>query len=115
DSIASAKSNLSKLNATQLDAMQKILGLNPSWQEQPDVLKESLSQTGPTAPTSTNPGFLSDCSGAAGLGDPRGLFYSTWAALQAASLANAVASSLPDGADYFPALIVAGVAFGVTN
>jgi hypothetical protein len=30
-------------------------------------------------------------------------------------VANAVASSLPDGADYFPALIVAGVAFGVTN
>ena len=114
-SIAVAKSNLSNLNGAQLDAMQKILGLNPAWEEQPDVLRESLSQTGPTAPTSAAAGFLSDCSDSASLGDARGLFYSSWAAAQAASVANAVASSLPDGVDYFPALIVAGVAFGVTN
>jgi hypothetical protein len=120
-SIAAAKSNLSKLNGVQLDAMQKILGLNPTWQEQPDVLRQILEQesstvqTGPTAPTANPPGFLSDCSDSATLGDPRGLFYSTWAALQVASVANAVASSLPDGVEYTPGLIVAGVAFGVAN
>ena len=113
-SIDAAESNLSSLNGVQLDAIQKILGLNPGWQEQPNVLREGLSQTGPTAPTSTPaPGILTDCT--ADLGDARGLFYSTWAVAQAASVANAVASSLPDGVDYFPALIVAGVAYGVTN
>ena len=95
--------------------MQKILGLNPAWQEQPNVLRENLSQTGVTALSSTAAGFLSDCSDSASLGDPRGLFFSTWAAAQAASLANAVASSLPDGVNFTPGLIVAGVAFGVSN
>ena len=114
-SIAVARSNLSNLNGVQLDAMQKILGLNPAWEEQPDVLRESLSQTGPTAPSSTAAGFLSDCSDSASLGDTRGLFYSSWGAAQAAGVANAVASSLPDGANFAPALIVAGVAFGVAN
>jgi hypothetical protein len=114
-SIAVAKSNLSNLDGAQLDAMQKILGLNPSWEEQPDVLRESLSQTAPTTPTSAAAGFLSDCSDAGSLGDARGLFYSTWAAAQAASVANAVASSLPDGVNFAPGLIVAGVAFGVAN
>jgi hypothetical protein len=121
-SITVAKSNLSNLNGTQLDAMQKILGLNPTWQEQPDVLRQALSQESSTTQTgSTNTsstpaaGFLSDCSGAASLGDARGLFYSTWAAAQAASVANAVASSLPDGVNFAPGLIVAGVAFGVAN
>jgi hypothetical protein len=60
-------------------------------------------------------GFLSDCSDSASLGDARGLFYSTWAAAQAAGAANAVASSLPDEVSYTPGLIVAGVAFGVAN
>src|ERR1051326_3760102 len=120
-SIAVAKSNLSRLNSTQLAAMQKILGLNPTWQEQPNVLRQALAQEassaqGPSTNTSsTNAGFLSDCSGAAGLGDPRGLFYSTWAAAQAASVGNAVASSLPDGVNFAPGLIIAGVAFGVAN
>jgi len=114
NSIAVAKSNLSNLDATQLDAMQKVLGLNPSWEEQPNVLREGLSQTGPTAPTSTPaPGILTDCT--TDFGDARGLFYSTWAAAQAASVANAVASSLPDGVNFAPGLIVAGVAFGVAN
>ncbi len=114
-SIAFAKSHLSNLNSVQLDAMQSILGLSPGWEEQPNVLRDNLSQTGPTAPTSTPAGFLSDCSDSASLGDPRGLFYSTWAAAQAASVANAVASSLPDGVNFAPGLIVAGVAFGVAN
>jgi hypothetical protein len=118
--IAAAKSNLSNLNGTQLDAMQAILGLNPSWEEQPDVLRQNLSQESSTAQTTSAattppPGFLSDCSDSANLGDTRGLFYSSWAATQAAGISNAVASSLPDGANFAPALIVAGVAFGVTN
>jgi hypothetical protein len=118
--IADAKSNLSNLNGVQLDAMQAILGLNPSWEEQPDVLRQNLSRefsTAQTTSTATTPpaGFLSDCSDSANLGDTRGLFYSSWAATQAAGIANAVASSLPDGANFAPALIVAGVAFGVTN
>jgi hypothetical protein len=118
--IAAAKSKLSNLNGTQLDAMQAILGLNPSWEEQPDVLRQNLSQESSTAQTTSAattppPGFLSDCSDSANLGDTRGLFYSSWAATQAAGISNAVASSLPDGANFAPALIVAGVAFGVTN
>ena len=64
---------------------------------------------------SPGPGFLSDCSDSASLGDTRGLFYSSWAAAQAAGIANAVASSLPDEVSYTPGLIVAGVAFGVAN
>jgi hypothetical protein len=119
--IAGAKSNLSKLSGTQLDAMEAILGLNPSWEEQPDVLRRNLSREFSTAPITSmatssivpGHGFLSDCS--ENLGDARGLFYSTWAAAQAAGIANAVASSLPDEVSYTPGLIVAGVAFGVAN
>ena len=121
--IAGAKSNLSKLSGTQLDAMQAVLGLNPSWEEQPDVLRRSLSREFSTAPITSmatssivpGHGFLSDCSDSASLGDARGLFYSSWAAAQAAGIANAVASSLPDEVSYTPGLIVAGVAFGVAN
>jgi hypothetical protein len=119
--IAGAKSNLSKLSGTQLDAMEAILGLNPSWEEQPDVLRRNLSRefsAAPMAATATSSivpghGFLSNCS--ENFGDARGLFYSTWAAAQAAGVANAVASSLPDEVSYTPGLIVAGVAFGVAN
>jgi hypothetical protein len=121
--LAAARANLSKLSGTKLDAMEAVLGLNPSWEEQPDVLRRNLSRefsTAPMAATATSSivpghGFLSDCSDSASLGDARGLFYSTWAALQVAGAANAVASSLPDEVSYTPGLIVAGVAYGVAN
>jgi len=121
--LAAAKANLSKLSGTQLDAIEAVLGLNPSWEKQPDVLRRQLSRefsTGPITAMATSSivpghGFLSDCSDSASLGDARGLFYSTWAAAQAAGAANAVASSLPDEVSYTPGLIVAGVAFGVAN
>jgi hypothetical protein len=121
--LAAAKANLSRLSGTQLDAIEAVLGLNPSWEEQPDMVRRQLSRefsTGPITAMATSSivpghGFLSDCSDSASLGDARGLFYSTWAAAQAAGAANAVASSLPDEVSYTPGLIVAGVAFGVAN
>jgi hypothetical protein len=120
--LAVARNHLPALNGAQLDAMQAILGQNPSWAEQPNVLRRALSQSSFTqqrnaqSSTSSNPpGIISDCSDFDSLGDTRGLFYSSWAATQAASAANAVASSLPDGANFTPALIVAGVAYGVAN
>jgi hypothetical protein len=94
--------------------MQGVLSQNTSWQDQPKVLEQNLSGTGIKAPSTAAPaGFLSDCT--ASLGDPRGLFYGYWAAAQVASLANAVASGMPDGADFVAADIIAGVAFGVAN
>src|SRR5262249_6006703 len=110
----------SGLNGAQLDAMKAILGQNPSWAEQPNVLRRALSQSSvkPRAKSATAanpPGIISDCSDFDSLGDVRGLFYSSWGAAQAASAANAVASSLPDGANFAPALLVAGIAYGVAN
>ncbi len=119
--LAVAKSNLSKLNGPQLDTMQAIIGLNPSWAEQPNVLRENLSdvptaQTTSAAPSTSNPaGYLSDCSDSANLGEARGLFYSYWAAAQAASAAYAVASAIPDDINFVPGLIAAGVTYGVLN
>jgi hypothetical protein len=49
------------------------------------------------------------------VGGPKGLFYAYWAAAQVASAANAVASGMPDGVDFAPALIIAAVIFGVAN
>jgi hypothetical protein len=118
--LAYAKSHLSGLSGAQLDDMQAILGQNPSWAKQPEVLQRALPQSSSArvlSPASTpypSP-ILSDCSDVAGLGDSRGLFYSAWAATQAAGVANAVASSLPDGVNFAPGLIVAGVAYGVAN
>jgi hypothetical protein len=119
--LAVAKSNLSKLNGPQLDAMQAIIGLNPSWAEQPNVLRQNLSeistaQTASAAPTASIPaGFLSDCSDKANLGEAKGLFYGYWAAAQAANAASAVASAIPSGVEYAPGLIAAGVVYGVLN
>ena len=56
--------------------MQAVLGLNPSWEEQPDVLRRNLSQEFSTAPITSmatssivpGHGFLSDCSDSASLG-----------------------------------------------
>jgi hypothetical protein len=121
--LAYARNHLSGLNGTQLDAMQAILGQNPSWAAQPAALTRALSQTQSTlvherSTTSSTPypsPILSDCSNVNSLGDVRGLFYSSWAANQAAAAANAVASSLPDGVNFAPGLIVAGIAYGVAN
>ena len=56
---------------------------------------------------------MSDCS--EDLGDAKGLFYSYWAAAQAASVAYAVASAIPDDLSYTPGLIAAGIVYGTTN
>jgi hypothetical protein len=58
-------------------------------------------------------GIYSDCE----ISQPniRGLFYSAWAATQVAGAAGAVASGIPDAADYPYLTIAAGVAFGVAN
>ena len=99
--------------------MQAILGRNPSWAEQPNVLRQALldlstAQTRSAAlSTSIAPGYVSDCS--EDLGDAKGLFYSYWAAAQAASVAYAVASAIPDDLSYTPGLIAAGIVYGMTN
>ena len=122
NALAYAKGHLSGLSGAQLDAMQAILGQNPSWAKQPEVLRQALPQStaiaherSTTSSAPYPPPILSACSDVAGLGDTRGLFYSAWAATQAAGAANAVASSLPDGVNFAPGLIVAGVAYGVAN
>jgi len=119
--LAYARNHLSGLNGAQLDDMQAILGQNPSWAKQPDVLRQALPQVSSAHEKSTlsstpypSP-IISKCPDVAGLGDTRGLFYSAWAATQAAGAANAVASSLPDGVNFAPGLIVAGVAYGIAN
>src|SRR5205809_2713184 len=89
--LAVARSHLSALNGTQLDAMQAILGKNPAWAGQPNALRQALSQSsfvqaGATATSSNPPGILSDCKDFDSLGDERGLFYSSWAAAQAAGI-----------------------------
>lgn len=112
--IAVAEQQIPLLTAAELDAMQGILGTSPTWQKQPTILQQRLSQVSTAAPAAAAPaGFLSDCS--ASLGDPRGLFYGYWIAAQVASAANAVASGMPDGVDFVAADIIAGVIFGVAN
>jgi hypothetical protein len=117
--LAVAKSNLSNLNGAQLEAMQRILGLDPAWADQPNALRQDLSefstpQSAATSSSSTPAGYISDCTDT-NLGPPRALFYSYWAAAQAASVANAVATAIPTGDEYEAGLIAGGIAYGVTN
>ena len=75
--IAIAKRNLSKLNGAQLDTMEAIIGLNPSWAEQPEVLRDNLSDVPVREPAGcpehfAAAGYLSDCSDTS-LFDPTGL------------------------------------------
>ena len=101
------------LTGTQLEAMQAIVGTNSNWAQEPATVQQRLAAvTAPApAPKDVTGGALSDCT--SGFGNIQADFYASWAAAQVASAANAVASGMPDGADFAPALIVAGVAYGV--
>lgn len=113
-SLSSASAQVSQLSGPELDVIGGILGQNTSWQTQPSLLQSSLSGMSSAAPSTTPPpGVLSNCQES--LGDQRSLFYAYWAAAQVASAANAVASGMPDGADFAAGTIIAGIAFGVAN
>jgi hypothetical protein len=110
-----ATQQVAALTPDALDAMQGLLGQNSAWQDQPKVVAQNLSGTAVKAPSIATPGFLSDCTSDLEHGDPRGLFWGYFAAAQVADIANAVASGMPDGADFVAADIIAGAAFGVAN
>jgi hypothetical protein len=113
-SLSAAASQIPNLTGQQIDAMAAILGSsNRSWQQQPAALNSELGSVGTKQVATPPPGYLSSCS--PDPGDPRALFYSYWVAAQVASAANAVASGMPDGVDFAPATIIAGVIFGVAN
>jgi hypothetical protein len=112
--LATAQQEIPQLTGPQLDAMEGILGQNQAWQQQPLVMQQALSgMVTPKESVEPPGGYLSDCTTSPG--DANTLFYASWAAAQVAAAANAVASGLPDGADFAPALIVAAVIFGVAN
>jgi hypothetical protein len=111
--LSTAQQEIPQLTGPQLDAMEGILGQNQSWQQQPLVMQQALSGMAISGPAVQLPGYLSDCT--SNPGDARTLFYASWAAAQVAAAANAVASGLPDGADFAPALIIAAVIFGTAN
>lgn len=128
--LALAQAQLAGLNTKQLAAMHALLSRDARWQAGPATVRTAIDSVGAPklsgpAGAAANPslvqgaiagpppGYLSACTAA--LGDQQGVFYGYWAAAQVASAANAVASGLPDGVDFTPALIIAGVAFGVAN
>lgn len=124
--LSSAQATLPQLTGPQLDAIAVALGKTSNWKQEPAGLKDAVNSISTTAGPRisphiapfavANPGFLSNCTnGAAEFSDIRGIFYAAWAAAQVASAANAVASGMPDGADFAPAVIIAGIAFGVAN
>jgi hypothetical protein len=111
--LALANQQLPNLTAKQLEAMQGIVGQSPSWAQEPVTLQQSLSAPKPAAPGTSFPSAYNGCS--PDPGDASALFYSSWAATQAASLANAVASGMPDSVEFAPATIIAAAAYGVAQ
>jgi hypothetical protein len=117
-SLAQAEAQVPNLDATQIEAAENVLGQHPAWASQPAAVANALSTSSaqPAADTpiaNPFPGYLSSCS--SGVPDNESLFYAYWAAAQVASAASAIAFGVPDGVDFAPLTIVAGVAFGVAN